>query len=171
MQCHGLNVMIPKFTSSKTWQQADLLMQPTFIRLIDNIRKQLEQSDWHGSYHNTHIWPDSVTSEDKVRVVQLQKELETASPQESLVIQSALDQLPTPIPGYELHLSRNDNYLTIDLWQLCYQICFANYNAVQTDMAPVEIDEQLLSEGEVDWHQLDTKAQSCIRDLFARLPE
>ncbi|MEB3232624.1 MAG: hypothetical protein VKJ64_16565 [Leptolyngbyaceae bacterium] len=164
--------MIPKFTSPKTWQQAELLMQPTFIRIIDNIRKQLDASEWEGTYQNIQVWPDGVTPEEKVRIVQLQKELETASPEESLTIQAALDHLPTPIPGYELHLSRHDLHLTIDLWQLCYQICFANYDELQVSQAPIQVDEQLLNENnEVDWHQLDEKAQACIREIFTRLPE
>ncbi|NEQ95759.1 MAG: hypothetical protein F6K30_03350 [Cyanothece sp. SIO2G6] len=163
--------MIPKFTSPQTWQQAELLMQPTFIRLIDNIRKQLDQSEWEGSYQDVQVWTDGVTPEDKVRVVQLQKELETASPEEARTIQMALDQLPNPIPGYELHLSHHDNHLTIDLWQLCYQICFANYDEVLTQATPVKIDQQLLNENnEVDWHHLDEKARSCVSDIFARLP-
>ncbi|MGK7889738.1 MAG: hypothetical protein AB4042_10415 [Leptolyngbyaceae cyanobacterium] len=164
--------MIPKFTSPKTWQQAELLMQPTFIRIVDNIRKQLNESEWDGAYQDIHIWPNGMTPEDKVRVIQLQKELETASPDESATIQAALDQLPTPIPGYELHLTLNQHHLTIDLWQLCYQICFANYDEVQLDEQSIQIDEQLLNgHNEVDWHQLDEKTQSCIQDIFARLPQ
>lgn len=163
--------MTPKFTNPETWQQAELLMQPTFIRVIDNIRKCLESSDWDGAYKNVQIWPDDASPEDKVRVVQLQKELDTA-PQEDLPsIQSALDQLPKPFPGYELCLSRGDNQITIDLWQVCYQICFVNYHPIQIAAVPVEVDAGLLnSEGQVDWHYLDDKAKGCVSDIFSRLP-
>ena len=44
--------MIPKFKDTETWQQAELLMQPTLIRLLDNIRKQAEKSDWQATYED-----------------------------------------------------------------------------------------------------------------------
>ncbi|NET49166.1 MAG: hypothetical protein F6K09_10675 [Merismopedia sp. SIO2A8] len=164
--------MIPKFTSPTVWQQAEILMQPTFIRVIDNIRKQLEASDWEGQYQHVNIWPDGTTPEEKVRVVQLQQELESAPPDELTTLQEALDQLPKPLPGYELQLTRNDNRITIDLWQLCYQICLSNYTHVQLDAVPAEIDIQLLgNSGNVDWHRLDEKAQECVGSIFARLPD
>ena len=163
--------MTPKFTNPEVWQQAEVLMQPTFIRIIDNIRKCLESSEWDGSYQNVHVWPDDTTPEDKVRVVQLQKELETALPEEQQPIQSALDKLPKPFPGYELCLTRGDNRITIDLWQVCYQLCFANYHPIQISAVPVEVDTRLLQEnGAVDWHHLDDKAKGCVTDIFARLP-
>jgi len=37
--------MSPKITDTVAWQ-AELLMQPTFIRIIDNIRNQLDESAW-----------------------------------------------------------------------------------------------------------------------------
>lgn len=42
--------MKPQFKDSQAWHQAELLMQPSLIRVIDNIRKQLETSPWQGSY-------------------------------------------------------------------------------------------------------------------------
>ena len=44
--------MKPKFKNSIAWQQAELLMQPCLIRLLDNIRKSLEASEWEGTYEN-----------------------------------------------------------------------------------------------------------------------
>lgn len=44
--------MTPKITNSITWQQAELLMQPAMLRVVDNIRKQLESSDWTGTYED-----------------------------------------------------------------------------------------------------------------------
>lgn len=44
--------MKPKFKNSLAWQQAELLMQPSLIRLLDNIRKYLESSPWTGTYEN-----------------------------------------------------------------------------------------------------------------------
>jgi hypothetical protein len=42
--------MKPKIKDTAAWQQAEILMQPALIRLIDNIRKQLEESVWQGTY-------------------------------------------------------------------------------------------------------------------------
>lgn len=44
------DLMRPKITNTIAWQQAELLMQPALIRVIDNIRKQLENSAWAGTY-------------------------------------------------------------------------------------------------------------------------
>lgn len=44
--------MKPKLKNSLAWQQAELLMQPSLIRLLDNIRKYLEASEWEGTYEN-----------------------------------------------------------------------------------------------------------------------
>ena len=39
--------MNPKFKDIIAWEQAQLLMQPAFIRVLDNLRKQLELSLIH----------------------------------------------------------------------------------------------------------------------------
>ncbi|MEB3357685.1 MAG: hypothetical protein VKK04_13235 [Synechococcales bacterium] len=119
--------MVPKFSDTRTWQQAELLMQPAFIRVIDNIRKHLDQSPWRGTYRDVHVWPRGTTPEAKIRVMQLQRELETANSEEAADIQNALDHLPRPYPGYELCLHHHDREVTVDLWQLCFEICFSNY--------------------------------------------
>ena len=36
--------MYPKFKDTLAYEQANLLMQPAFIRVIDNIRKELDFS-------------------------------------------------------------------------------------------------------------------------------
>ncbi|KGF73727.1 hypothetical protein DO97_13020 [Neosynechococcus sphagnicola sy1] len=124
---------MPKIPSTVIWQQAELLMQPALIRVIDNLRKQLEVSTWQGTY------------------------------------QDATD----PYPGYQLCLRRNEAEVRVDLWGLCYQICFLDYHpdldldgslAVQID--PILID----AEGEVDWHRLDSKADQLVAEVFANLP-
>ncbi|HEY9888462.1 MAG TPA: hypothetical protein V6D02_08690, partial [Candidatus Obscuribacterales bacterium] len=46
---------------------ADQLMQPALIRIIDNLRKQLEASDWVGAYHETQLWPDHTTEAEMQR--------------------------------------------------------------------------------------------------------
>jgi hypothetical protein len=42
--------MEPKFATELAWQQAELLMQPIYIRVVDNIRKISEGSQWEVSY-------------------------------------------------------------------------------------------------------------------------
>lgn len=170
----------PKFQDLVTWQQAELLMQPTFIRLIDNLRKQLEQSHWKGTYENVPIWADDVSDDVRLRVMQLQAELQMASPEAVIAIESALAQLPSPSPGYQLHLQQTDQTVTVDLWDLCYEICFQDYDAASgTSPAPetissnqgVRIDATLFDEiGEVDWNRLDQKTQQVVERLFAGLP-
>lgn len=42
--------MIPKFKDELAWQQAEFLMQPIYIRIIDRIRQQSETSNWQVTY-------------------------------------------------------------------------------------------------------------------------
>jgi hypothetical protein len=124
--------MKPKFKNMTAWQQAELLMQPTLIRTIDNLRKHLEESTWTGTYR----------------------------------------EIQQPYPGYELDLELGDRKETIDIWELCYQICFRNYQLTHTpqESYEVEIDTSLFEEnGEVDWIRLDAKSQEIITKIFDNL--
>ena len=50
--------MKPKFKTRLAWDKAQILMQPALIRILDNIRKQLEISQWKGSFKDvTHPIP------------------------------------------------------------------------------------------------------------------
>lgn len=159
--------MSPRFATAAAWQQADLLMQPTFIRVIDNLRKHLEYSAWAGDYRDISVWPEGTSEAEQQRVLQLQEALKSANSEEVADIQATLEQLPQPYPGYELCLTHGDRQVTVDLWQLCYQICFANYG----DDAASIVDTQLIDPaGDVDWHQLDAKAKALIEQIFADLP-
>jgi len=165
--------MPPKFTDTVTWQQAELLMQPTFIRVIDNIRKQLDVSEWRGTYEDVLLWPVGTTDETKAFVTGLLQRMAAASPDELAEIEQALTQLPTPQPGYYLCLQRHDQQVKVDLWELCYQICFHNYTVASEDSTnrAVEIDTSLIDEnGDVDWQHLDDKAGGLIQQVFATLP-
>ncbi|MBE9115444.1 hypothetical protein IQ249_05970 [Lusitaniella coriacea LEGE 07157] len=125
--------MKPKFKNTHAWEQAQLLMQPIFIRVIDNIRKQLDRSQWKGTYEEVHI----------------------------------------PYPGYKLHLTSNDKSVTVDIWELCYQICFRNYQPTHAEISAteVEIDTTLIDEvGEVDWQHLEEKAKQLVEEVFGKLP-
>lgn len=178
--------MKPHFSDQVAWAQAELLMQPAFIRLLDNIRKQLDQSDWKGSYQDVQIWPENTPEPIKAEVTQLQVELATASPEQALEIEQMLARLPTPFPGYLLCLEHQGQQVQVDLWELCYQVCFRNYRGLQdrpdesvveplvkSPMEPtVEIDTSLIDDemGEVDWNRLDDKARQIIEQMFADLP-
>lgn len=164
---------MPKFADIRAWEQAELLMQPVFIRVIDNIRKQLEQTTWKGSYQDSPIWSEAVPEATRARVVELQQQLATATPQEAEDIEEQLARLPSPQPSYVLCLQKGDRQITVDLWQLCYQICFRNYspilNAMDQDLI-VEVDTSLIDDlGEVDWLRLDEKAKQLIEQIFVSL--
>ena len=127
--------MKPKFKTVLAWEQAQLLMQPAYIRVIDNIRKQLEQSSWKGTYQ----------------------------------------EVTTPYPGYHLCLSRQDHSVEVDIWELCFRVCFLEYDLNQTHISgseavPVEVDTRLIDETGVDWQLLETKAQQVVRQVFNNLP-
>ncbi|MDJ0730799.1 MAG: hypothetical protein QNJ33_12475 [Crocosphaera sp.] len=42
--------MKPTFKNATDWEKAEILMQPAFIRVMDNLRKQLEKSNLVASY-------------------------------------------------------------------------------------------------------------------------
>jgi len=167
--------MPPKITDTVTWQQAELLMQPAFIRIIDQLREHLDQSAWKGTYQDVLIWPDETTDETKAIVTQLLQQLETASPSQVAEIKQALTQLPTPHPGYHLCLQHQGwQQVSVDLWELCYQVCFRNYRASldEPTTREVQIDTSLIDEtGDVDWQRLDAKAGELVKRVFANLPD
>ncbi|MBE9017832.1 hypothetical protein C7Y66_21735 [Chroococcidiopsis sp. CCALA 051] len=165
--------MPPRITDPVAWQQAELLMQPAFIRIIDHIRKHLDESAWQGTYENVLIWSPDTTEEMKTRVILLLQELDGASPERTAEIEQAIANLPTPQPGYQLSLQNQDQQYNFDLWELCYQVCFQQYNADLTSShSSVEIDTSLIDEtGEVDWQRLDTKAGAAVEQVFSSLPK
>jgi hypothetical protein len=124
--------MRPKIKDQVAWQQAELLMQPVLIRLLDNIRKKLEDSVWTGTYHDTQ----------------------------------------TPYPGYRLDLEHNNQKVSLDIWELCYQVCFKNYQPTHApqESQEVEIDTHLIDEtGDVDWNRVDEKSNRVINQYFDNL--
>jgi hypothetical protein len=121
----------PKFKDTLAWRQAELLMQPALIRVIDNIRKQLETSPWQGTYQ----------------------------------------EIQTPYPGYQLCLTHHTQSVQVDIWKLCFQVCFRDYYPEAIASQAVDIDTSLIDESEeVDWQRLETKAQQVVRQVFADLP-
>ena len=115
------------------------------------------------------IWSAGTTEETKAIVTQLLQELEAATPEQAVEIRKTLSLLPVPHPGYHLRLQRQEQTLSIDMWDLCYQVCFVDY--MPGDEA-VAIDTSLIDEtGDVDWQRLDTKAHKLVEQVFAKLPE
>lgn len=165
--------MPPKFADTAAWQQAELIMQPAFIRILDRIRKQLDASTWKGTYENVLIWQPGTTEETKAIVANLVLQLESAPPEQADEIEQALMKLPTPTPGYQLNLQREGmETVKVDLWELCYQVCFRNYSPLLAESPnyTVEIDTDLIDEtGDVDWQLLDEKAAALVDRIFADL--
>ncbi|MTJ06818.1 MULTISPECIES: hypothetical protein [unclassified Anabaena] len=160
--------MPPKITNSTSWQQAEILMQPAFIRVIDNIRKHLDISNWKGTYQDVLTWPANTTDETKALVTQLVQEIETATPTQAEEIRKTLASLPIPHPGYHLLLQSQQQQVSVDLWDLCYQVCFLNYSP---ESVAVDIDTSLIDEyGDVDWQHLENKTQELVKQVFANLP-
>lgn len=117
--------MQPKFKDNLAYEQAQLLMQPAFIRVIDNIRKETEISN----------------------------------------LESSFEEVTEPFPGYLLCLKKGDNIIKINLWDICFQICFLNYNPLQDEW--VKIDLYLFDEnGQLDWHNLEAKTQKIVKNIF-----
>lgn len=132
--------MKPQFKTRLAWEQAQVLMQPALIRVLDNIRKQLETSSWKGTYQ----------------------------------------EITEPIPGYLLCLSKDSRTIEVDIWQLCYQVCFQSYtpypqhifSGLEERSVEVEIDTRLLDDtGALDWHLIEAKSQQAVRQVFANLSE
>jgi predicted metal-dependent phosphoesterase TrpH len=161
--------MLPKISNSSGWQQAEILMQPAFIRIIDNLRKQLDVSSWKGTYQDVVVWASDISDETKTLVMRLLTEMETATSERSAEIRDILAKLPVPHPGYHLCLQRQDQQVVIDLWDLCYQLCFHDYVPGNEF---IDIDTSLIDEtGEVDWNLLDQKAKNLVEEMFAKLPD
>lgn len=128
--------MIPKIKNACAWEQTEQLMQPALIRVVDNLRKAIEDSSWRESYQ----------------------------------------EVQTPFPGYELSLSSEEKEIKINLWELCFEVCFKDYQRGSVPLEAelkVEVDTSLFAEdtGEVNWEKLDAKAKQQVEQLFEHLPE
>jgi hypothetical protein len=132
--------MKPKFANEQAWQQAEILMQPAYIRLVDQIRRQTEDHE-----------QDIQVSYEEVTV---------PYPSNLLCLQ---------IKGDQAAAGRS---LRVDIWDLCFQVCFVNYEPLPTGQMEqlVLIDLNLFTPAsqEVDWTKLDGKAQEIVHQVFAR---
>jgi hypothetical protein len=122
--------MRPRFKNELAWEQAELLMQPAYIRIIDHIRKATETTSYQVSF----------------------------------------TEVTEPYPSYQLCLKNQDQQLVYDIWDLCFQVCFVNFQGSHTPLESqeVEIDVELIdqSRGDVDWIKLDQKAKMIIEEIF-----
>lgn len=143
-------------------------MQPALIRIIDNIRKRLEVSDWQGNYQEIQLWPEAIKEVEMRRVKQLQSQLMTATPEQADVVRTELANLPQPFPGYELHLTRGEQTCIVDIWELCYCVCFEQF---PVSSGSVSVDTSLIDQeiNDVDWLVLDNKAKAIVDDIFKQL--
>ena len=158
---------MPQFATAQDQRYAQALMQPALIRIIDNIRKQLDVSDWQGSYRDDMQWPAETTADQKQQYLALQEMLETATSEEHDQIQATLAQLPAPQHLYTLCLKQQDRQQEIDVWQLCYRLC----DTTDNNDGPITIDTSLLDleMGDVDWIALDQKAKRLVEETFKTL--
>ena len=143
-------------------------MQPALIRVIDNIRKQLETSDWQGRYQETQMWPDDADESQMRRFKELQSQLDGATPEAADAIRTELTQLPQPFPGYELHLTKDNKERIVDVWHLCYSVCFEQF---PVENGPVKVDKDLINPefNDLDWLVLDNKAKALVEEIFVQL--
>lgn len=117
--------MQPKFKNIQEYEKAQLLMQPIFIRVLDNIRKSAESEQWESSYK----------------------------------------EINEPFPSYLLTLKKGDKFKEYNVWNLCFQVCFKDYQIEQNEL--VEIDNNLIDEyGEVNWQNLEDKTQKLMKNIF-----
>jgi hypothetical protein len=157
-----------EFESPEARHLADQLMQPALIRIVDNLRKQLEESDWQGTYQETQIWGEQVSEVMMQRFKELQAQLSDATPEVADEIRAELTALPQPFPGYELSLTKGDQECLVDIWHLCYCVCFEQYPVTT---GAVVIDESLIDweAQDVNWLVLDNKARAIIDEVFEQL--
>ena len=72
--------MKPSFATPADWERTNELMQPAFIRLLDNIRKLTDElSSWKTGFEESMIWDGAVSEEERGRIALLQQELKTTT--------------------------------------------------------------------------------------------
>lgn len=163
--------MKPTFIDPETWEKTNTLMQPAFIRLLDNIRKLTDElSTWKTSYQETLVWDADISEEERGRIGLLQQELKSTTDNDRAYdIEEILETLPKPYPAYEWKLERGEELVTIDVWELCYKICFTSDYDPRIN-SPARVDNTLFDGDEVDWTILDEKAKRLVTEILSQLP-
>lgn len=152
------------FATDRDHALASHLMQPCLIRVIDNLRKATESLDWQSDYTQAQHWPEGTTEAQKQQVAELSAQLDQADADAAPPIEQALGQLPTPLPIYHLRLTQGERVATLDVWELCFYLCFDAYSPGQ----PVTVDVALVdADNEIDWITLDEKAKALVSQALA----
>lgn len=165
------------FSEPLPWQQVVKLMQPAFIRVIDHLRTTLEQSEWVGQYETLQAWPADTTPEMQTEVLKLMDRIEAVEEEDRPELEQQLEALPQPISVYLLHLTKGAQARTLNLWEMCYQICLMDYvpqlerpTFADIPLEELSPDDALLDEaGEVDWSRLDLKTAQVVQSAFESL--
>jgi hypothetical protein len=172
-----MNLNAAHDSDSLSRQQAAQLMQPAFIRVIDHLRTTLEQSKWVGQYETIQAWPAETTPEMQAEVLYLMDQIEAVEDGDRAALEDRLEALPQPISVYLLHLAKAEQRKTLNLWELCYQICLLDYvpqiertTVVEIPLGQISPDYTLFDDnGEVDWTRLDLKAAQAVQAAFQSL--
>ncbi|QFZ91755.2 hypothetical protein [Synechococcus elongatus] len=160
--------MPPTFASDQAWQAAEAVLQPSFIRLIDNLRQVLEASDWQHQVDQQLLWPEGTSDQDKQRWQDLELQLYRASEEEAPALEQELAALPTPQPVYTLQLDQGDRHHQFDLWELCWQLCCPAWQP--SGDYDGQVDPVLLTpDGECDWDRLEIKTRQFVEQLLAQV--
>lgn len=163
--------MPPQFSDPQLFDQAERLMQPSLLRLLDHLRRQVAATTWTHRFETLQIWAENVPQAVQQQWQALGDRLETSSDEvEVAELQDQLANLPQPTYAYQLCLEKGDQSVIFDLWDLCYHTCFSNHQP-EIDYEP-QIRPGLLEEaGDVNWDQLDLQAQHMIEDLMTGLEQ
>ena len=170
-------IFTPQFSTASAKAKVQQLMQPALIRVIDNIRKQLDLTDWQGKYEEELVWPEGTTPAQQQEYAALQKLLHGVPPEEHDRVANLMSQLPQPSPLYTLRLTKA-NYpdQTVDIWTMCYRVCALDDVVLAAQKSGekssvIEADSSLFDEAsEVDWQQLDDKTKVLVENIFQTLP-
>jgi hypothetical protein len=156
--------MLPTFATDRDHALANHLMQPCLIRIIDNLRKATENLDWQSEYTQAQHWPEGTTEVQQQQFAELAAQLDQADADTAPHIEQALRQLPSPTPIYHLRLTQGERVAMLDVWELCFRLCFVDYHPGQ----PVTVDAGLVeADGEIDWITLDEKAKALVTQALA----
>lgn len=144
------------FITDHPWYLAAQLVQPALIRVVDQLRQQLTESAWKSSYETVELWPEHPPYQDPMETEPQILYWLYLTPKE------AIQEMPP---------------ISINLWELCYEICFEAYTPVldrptiqDFQVGEVAVDRSLFNDNqEVDWHQLDTKAAAVVKNLLDNL--
>lgn len=134
--------MIPKFTDELAWEQAEFLMQPIYIRIIDRIRQHSAVSSWEASY----------------------VEAEIPHPTHYLCLQSNDRQVKFEIWDLCYRVCFLDYAGSSFLQKPSSSDLDSQLVAVDTSLIDLEA-------GMVNWQRLDDKAEGVIASIFASLPQ